>query len=80
MPRFHFNINDSFDHEGTVLASVQAAKCEAVKLAGRVICEEHADSFWLSREWTMSVTDDQNLLLFQLVMLGTEAPALRGAA
>jgi hypothetical protein len=43
-----------------------------------MICDE-ADQFWDKAEWNMTVTDDRGLTLFQIHILGTEAPASRGA-
>ena len=77
MPRFHFHSDGQRDDDGTDLTSLKEAKCEAVKLAGRTICEE-ADEFWDKAEWTMTVTDGRGLTLFQLQIIGTEAPAAWG--
>ena len=76
MPTFHFHTDDQRDHDGTELPSLQAAKCEAVKVAGRVICDE-ADEFWDKAVWTLTVADDRGLTLFQLQIVGIEAPVIR---
>ena len=77
MPRFHFNINGERDAEGTELATVADAKCEAIKLAGKTICDD-ADVFWERLEWGMTVCDGSGLTLFQLEIVGTEAPVIQG--
>jgi hypothetical protein len=77
MPRFHFNINEERDADGSELDTLSEAKCAAIKLAGRTICED-ADVFWDSLEWGMTVCDDKGLTLFQLEIIGTEAPAIQG--
>jgi hypothetical protein len=76
MPRFHFNINDERDAEGSECATVAEAKCAAIKLAGRTICED-ADVFWNRLEWSMTVCDETDLTLFHLEIIGTEAPVIR---
>lgn len=63
MPRFHFHLEDRPDEEGRDLASVAAAKCEAVKIAGKLICDSAAE-FWDTARLLMTVTDDRGLSLF----------------
>jgi hypothetical protein len=55
------------------------AKCQAIKLAGRVICDE-AETFWEQDEWLMRVSDENGLVLFQLQILGTQSSASRGCS
>jgi hypothetical protein len=77
MPRYFFHVDDAFglDEEGRELGNIEEARCEAVKLAGKVICE-HADKFWDTGEWTMTVANDAGLTLFSLTFFGTDAAAL----
>lgn len=80
--RYHFNVDNGTadpDDDGTELASLAAAKCEAVKMAGRMICEA-AGEFWDSAEWTMTVADTQGMTLFTLQIVGTEAPVTASMA
>ena len=79
MPRFYFHVEGRPDEEGTELPSVPAAKCEAVRYAGRLICDE-AERFWDSAEFGLIVTDEKGLILFSLTLSGTEAPAIRASA
>ena len=58
------------------LPSLAVAKCEAVRYAGRLICEQ-ANSFWDKGDFTMSVTDETGLILFSLVLSGVDAPIIR---
>ena len=77
MPRYFFHVEDGTsrsDEESTELENIVQAKCEAVKLAGRLICDE-ASEFWDRSQWKMTVTDDTGLILCILEVLGTEAPA-----
>lgn len=79
MPRFYFDIDSQPDLEGSELTDLAQAKCEAVKLAGRIICDE-ADRFWDRAEWTLTVSDQARLVLFQLDIVGTDAPALAASS
>lgn len=77
MPRYFFHVDDGIalrDEEGSELRDVTVAKCEAVKLAGQLICES-ADTFWSHQEWKLTATNEQGLTLFCLHLLGVEAPA-----
>ena len=79
MPLYHFNIDGDqpcHDHEGHELESLEAAKCEAIQMAGRIICDA-AGAFWDRAEWSMTVTDDAGLTLLHLGIIGTEAPAVQ---
>jgi hypothetical protein len=73
MPRFNFQTDNIEDAVDAQLESVDAAKCEALKLAGRILGGEVA-GFWNNGGWTMTVSDDRGLILFQLCIIGTEAP------
>jgi hypothetical protein len=77
MPRYHFHIDDgrsTRDGEGFDLADLAAAKCEAVQMAGRIICDD-GGAFWDRGEWSMTVADSTGLTLFHLQIVGTEAPS-----
>jgi hypothetical protein len=58
------------------LPNLAAAKCEAVRYAGRLICEQ-ANTFWDKGDFAMSVTDETGLILFSLVLSGVDAPVIR---
>jgi hypothetical protein len=77
MPRYFFHIEDGssvHDDEGTELKDLTVAKCEAVKLAGQMICDA-AGEFWEHEEWKLTATDEDGLTLFCLQFFGIEAPA-----
>ena len=79
MPIYHFDVNGlTHDSDRTVveLEDLEKAKCEAVKFTGLVICEA-AGTFWDKQEWTLTVTDDAGLTLFQLQVMGTESPVVQ---
>ena len=82
MPLFHFHIEDGSeirDDLGMELPGVPEAKCEAVRFAGRLICD-HAGQFWNAADWALTVTDENGLSLFRLQLIGTESPAIRVAS
>ena len=79
MPRYFFNIFDGRstpDTEGTELSDWQAARREAIRLAGHVLRDD-ADRLISDEEWRMEVTDTAGLTLFQFEFCFTEAPAVR---
>jgi hypothetical protein len=80
MPRYFFHIEDGtilHDDEGTELKDLAVAKCEAIKLAGQMICDS-AGGFWDKEEWKLTATDEDGLTLFCLHFVGIEAPAADG--
>ena len=78
MPRYFFDIKDGsrVEREAYDLADLATARCEAVTLAGRLICNA-ASTFWDSREFSMTVSNIEGLMLFTLHFIGTEAAAIR---
>lgn len=76
MPRFYFRVEGPPGDLGMDLPSVADAKCQAVRYAGRLICEQ-ASSFWNRGDFTMSVTDETGLILFSLTLTGVDAPVIR---
>ena len=79
MPRYFFHIEGCpRDDEGVEVETLAQAKCEAVDMAGRLICEE-SNTFWEKREWAMTVANERGLTLFSLTFFATEAAALASA-
>lgn len=76
MSRFYFHVDGRPDDLGVDLSDVAAAKCEAVRYAGNVICEG-ADRFCDSGDFSMSVTNESGLILFTLSLAGTDAPVIQ---
>ena len=77
MPMHFFHVEDGTstpDSDGVELKDVAEAKCAAVKMAGRIICDAASD-FWNRAEWKMTVADHTGLTLCTLNFVGTEAPA-----
>src|SRR4051794_36162708 len=82
VPRFFFDIQDGahiVDTEGTELPGVQAARVEAAKMAGTLL-SEHASEFWSGDEWIISVRDETDVVLFNLIFLAVNSPASRPAS
>jgi D-lyxose ketol-isomerase len=75
MARYYFKIG----HEGrgteAHLDTLAEAKCEAVKFAGKCICDQ-ATTFWDVGDFTLTVTNERGLTLFTLRLYGTDAPAI----
>ena len=74
--RYFFHFQHSTDTEGAELERLAEAKCEAVRRAGKLICDS-AERFWDAGEFSMSVTDDAGLVLFTLTLWAAEAPAIQ---
>lgn len=75
MHRYFFHVEGQPDDLGMELPTIAAAKCEAVRYAGTLICEE-AERFWDAAEFNMTVADENGLTLFTLTLIGTEAPTM----
>jgi hypothetical protein len=79
VPTFYFNLSDSCpDSDGHHFENVSVAKCEAAKMLGKILCDE-SEGFWDNAAWTLTVTDETRLTLFQLHIMGTEAAAIGGS-
>lgn len=75
MPTFRFDVQGGSDVLAVDLPSIAAAKCEAARYAGRLLCEA-ADSFWSAPVFTVTVSDESGLTLFVLTVSGVGAPAI----
>lgn len=81
MPRYYFHIDDGTDIVDTLgmeLPGLAAAKCEAVRYASKLICDE-AQGFWDAGEFQMTVADEKRLTLFSinLTLTAVDAPSIR---
>ena len=77
MPRYFFNVDDLPDDEGVEMTDLATAKCEAVKMAGMIVCEEAA-TFVDKPSWRITVTDATGCSLFRLTIEGSDASAGSG--
>lgn len=82
MPRFHFHVHDgcsALDAEGTEFPDLQAARLEAIRLAGDIL-KHDARSITLGEDWRIEAADGAGLILFPMTLLVVEAPVVRGEA
>lgn len=78
MPRYHFNIEDGYaepDPDGLDLPDLGAARVEAARTFGELL-RDKSESFWMSEDWRMEVTDSAGLTLFCLHLVGVDAPVV----
>ncbi len=76
MNRFFFNTQDGeavSDVEGVELPDIARAKVEAVKLMGELLTE-HAEEFWRTRNFTISVSDEGGATLFTVMTAAASMP------
>jgi hypothetical protein len=76
--RYFFNITDGsriVDISGTTLDSLEAAKAEAVRRAGKHLSTTTETGFWTGEPWAMDCRDDTGLVLFVLNFYGLESAA-----
>uniref|UniRef100_UPI0035CA28F7 DUF6894 family protein n=1 Tax=uncultured Sphingomonas sp. TaxID=158754 RepID=UPI0035CA28F7 len=57
------------DSEGTEFATPLEARAEAIVTCGHMM-KDAAESFWGSRPWSVTVTDANGLILWELSMDG----------
>lgn len=78
MPRYHFHVSDGDDvpdAQGTDLPDLAAVRVEALRYAGALLADA-PEIFWSGEEWSMTVTDADQLTLFVLQFTATQAPAV----
>lgn len=82
MPRFHFHVLDGTslaDEEGTELVDIDAAKAEAVKLAGAVLRDCVHSDIWALETWKLLVNDssspESGRTYFSLTLIPAEGSA-----
>jgi hypothetical protein len=77
MPRYFFNEFDGdykVDDRGLDLTSMDQARLEAVRYAGEAMRDQPTLA-WSGREFRVEVTDEKQLLLFTVMVVGVDAPA-----
>ncbi|TXN19610.1 hypothetical protein FV217_20750 [Methylobacterium sp. WL9] len=78
MARFFFNVFDgtgTTDTDGTELIDWQQARREAIRMAGLILINE-GDKLQSGNGWTMEVSDEAGLVLFQLEVRFMETPVV----
>jgi hypothetical protein len=77
MPRYYFHTQTTTrrtDETGFELASPIEARRQAIQTSGEML-RDSPEGFWGSRPWSVSVTDDQGLILWELFMDGFASAA-----
>ena len=72
MRRFYFNVGGEQDTKGAFLNDISDAKCEAMTLAKRAVCNK-PDRFQENSNWELNVTDNKGATMFQLQITGSDA-------
>jgi hypothetical protein len=79
MPIIKFDVQSATgDKDRTVFEceEISEAQREALKLAGTAISDA-GGTFWQNPEWMLIATDETDVTVFQLQVLGAEGPAAR---
>ncbi len=79
MPRFYFHTETDVrttDYEGHDCASYLDARREGIATCGQMM-RDAPDSFWGSRPWSVSITDADNLILWEIHIDGQPSSAGR---
>jgi hypothetical protein len=80
--RYFFNLAGSVhdpDNEGMELASIADARQAAVKF-GAEFLRDRPEVPWLGDEFRIEVTDENQLLLFTLIVLGVDSKSAAGVS
>jgi hypothetical protein len=67
------------DVEGIEMASIGDARSEAARFAGELI-RDQPNLIWAGEEIRVEVTDANQLILFTIIVLGVDAPAVSGGS
>jgi hypothetical protein len=65
------------DVEGIEIASIGAARIEAARYIGEVI-RDRPNLVWAGEEVRVEVTDERQLILFTIIVVGVDSPVLGG--
>jgi hypothetical protein len=80
VPRFFFHHTDGKfdpDNEGTEFPDLATARVEAVRYAAELV-RDRPDEVWAGDTFRIEVSDEDDMLLCTIVILGLDAPAARG--
>ena len=80
MPRFFFHHTDGVfdpDNEGTDCPDLETARAEAVRFAAELV-RARPQEVWSGGTFRIEVSDEDDMLLYTVVILGLDAPAARG--
>lgn len=65
------------DSEGIDLPTLSDARIEAVRFAGELL-KDRPQLVWMGEEVRVEVTDENQLMLFTVIVAGVDAPAAKG--
>jgi hypothetical protein len=77
MARYFFNEFDGqykTDDRGLDLPTLEKARLEAVRYAGEAM-RDQPELAWKGEEFRVEVTDEKQLVLFTVIVIGVDAPA-----
>jgi hypothetical protein len=77
MPRFFYHTQTDkrlSDPSGTEYATLVDARRAAIKTCAELI-HEAPEQFWGSRPWTVTVTDEAGLIMWEVIMHGVAGAA-----
>jgi hypothetical protein len=80
LPRYFFHTQTDTrvsDEEGLELADHTEARAQAVRACGEMI-RDAPEGFWSTRPWFVTITDQAGLVLYEIYVDGTAAPAAGG--
>lgn len=78
MSQYFFHTYDGrniYDHEGADLADLATARTQAVKLMGELL-QDQPNDIWANRALSLTVTDEDQLVLFTIDVVVTDAPVV----
>lgn len=78
MPRylFHSQTDSRYsDSEGVEFATPHDARKEAIRLCGEML-KDSPEPFWGSRPWSVTVTNDAGLILWEIFIDGVSSAAV----
>jgi hypothetical protein len=79
MPRFYFHTETDVrttDDEGIEFPGYEEARQEAIRTAGQMM-RDTPHAFWSSRPWSVSVTDADGLIMWEIYLDGQTSAAGR---
>ena len=74
--KFHLDDGSTAEAECVELADLAAARMVALQFVGQLLQDQAAD-FWKRGELRLMVSDEANLALFSIHVVGTEAPSIQ---
>ena len=77
--RYYFHTDHRRDLEGIELPSLTAAKCHAMNLVSKLVCDD-VKAFFDMGDLRLTITSETGLSMFQLEIVGTDSPSVRSTA